>query len=299
MIMEKTWLKNITALQEVLAYIEENLEEDIDISVLARLAAMSGHSLQVLFSSLCGISLKEYIRRRRLSRAAIDVRRGADRILDIAIRYGYDSADGFSRAFKGYHGSSPSEVRKHDAALNMCVPIDLSVYVNGGNDLSYRLLELEKSLYVGFSSKFHGGPGDERQDEQEQSLHLDVETTSRIDELMRVSDETELRYSLIRPISEESYLYSVAVRVKEGRTLPEGRFHQIETEGGSYIRCLTQKGRHPVLYHRALREQMASVLIPELGLSPDPHRTEIYILHCFEKEKLSRYIEVLLPVLPG
>src|SRR5690554_6222463 len=105
------FMDSIGCMNDALAYIEEHLEDDIDYVLISRIACCSEYHFKRMFSFLAGISLSEYIRRRRLTLAALDVKDSNLRIIDIAMKYGYSSADAFSRAFHTMHGILPSEAR--------------------------------------------------------------------------------------------------------------------------------------------------------------------------------------------
>lgn len=98
-------------MNEALAYIEAHLEQEIDERELERIAGTSIYYFRRMFSFLSGFTLSEYIRKRRLSNAASDLHDGMG-VTEVAFKYGYDSTDGFSRAFKEWAGINPSTVRK-------------------------------------------------------------------------------------------------------------------------------------------------------------------------------------------
>src|SRR5690554_3542446 len=103
-------MDSLGKMNDALAYIEEHLD-DIDHKVISKIACCSEYHFKRMFSFLAGISLSEYIRRRRLTLAALDLKVSDLRIIDIAVMYGYGSADSFSRAFHSMHGVLPSEAR--------------------------------------------------------------------------------------------------------------------------------------------------------------------------------------------
>ncbi len=100
------------SLNEITKYIEDNLEEKIDYEILAKFLGVNVYTMQRLFTMLAGIPLAEYIRKRRLSCAGYDLYKGDNKIIDIAMKYGYDNATSFSRAFLKFHGIKPSQVNK-------------------------------------------------------------------------------------------------------------------------------------------------------------------------------------------
>lgn len=91
-----------------------------------------------LFSILTGMSLSEYIRSRKLTRAAMDIREGQAKIIDIALKYGYGSSDSFAFAFKQFHQISPSQVRK-GLPFKVLLPLQLSLTVQGGKEMNVRM----------------------------------------------------------------------------------------------------------------------------------------------------------------
>src|SRR5689334_5347814 len=107
----------IAALNRLVDLVEERLGEDVDVAAVARSAGSSEYHLRRMFSSLAGMPLSEYVRRRRMTVAAGDVVRGAGDLLGIAVRYGYGSAEAFGRAFQAVHGVSPGRARRDGGPL--------------------------------------------------------------------------------------------------------------------------------------------------------------------------------------
>lgn len=140
------WLANLNG---ALQFIEENLAEDIDLKEAARLACCSEYHFSRMFSFLAGITLSEYIRRRRLTLAAFELQTGGLRIMDVAVKYGYSSADAFSRAFQGLHGISPSLVKSQGQSLKAYPRLTFQVTIQGGNAMNYRIVEKEPFRIVG------------------------------------------------------------------------------------------------------------------------------------------------------
>lgn len=138
-------------LNEAMAYIEQRLDEEIDLKSAARIAACSEHHFKRMFSSLAGITLPEYIRRRRLAKAAFLLQSGEEeiRILDLALRCGYESADSFARAFRRMHGIAPSEARGGGNSLKAYPPITFRLRVEGGRTMNYRIEERPAFRIVG------------------------------------------------------------------------------------------------------------------------------------------------------
>lgn len=140
------WLKN---LNNVIEYIEDNLDQEISYEAAARIACCSPYYFQRLFSFVVGISLSEYIRKRRMSQAAFDLQRTDRRVLDIALKYGYNSPTSFNRAFQSVHGITPAAARSKGSTLKVYPPIRFSVKMTGGNVMSYHIAEKGAIRIVG------------------------------------------------------------------------------------------------------------------------------------------------------
>ena len=98
------WLENLS---NAIEYIEKNLDSDISVDAAAQIACCSTYYFQRMFTYVAGISLSEYIRRRRMSQAAFELQRTDKKVLDIALKYGYSSPTAFNRAFQSVHGITP------------------------------------------------------------------------------------------------------------------------------------------------------------------------------------------------
>ncbi|MFD1176499.1 GyrI-like domain-containing protein [Paenibacillus puldeungensis] len=141
------------SLNKALEYIEGNLTEDIDLKEAAKLAHCSEYHFSRMFSFLAGITLSEYIRRRRLTLAAFELQTSNLRIVDVAVKYGYNSADAFSRAFQGLHGILPSSVKSHVTSLKAYPRMTFQLTIQGGSAMNYRIVEKEPFRIVGIMKR--------------------------------------------------------------------------------------------------------------------------------------------------
>lgn len=128
----------IEKFNEAVKYLEKHLQDEIDLEKAAECADCSLYHFQRMFSYLADMPLSEYIRRRRMSLAAEDIQSG-EKILDVALKYGYDSPTAFNRAFKTVLGVAPSAIKKSGAVLKAFPPIKFSLSVSGGEELSYKI----------------------------------------------------------------------------------------------------------------------------------------------------------------
>ncbi|MFZ5969138.1 MAG: AraC family transcriptional regulator [Bacillota bacterium] len=140
-------------MNRALHYIEENLTNDIDFKEVARLAFCSEYHFKRMFSFLAGVTLSEYIRRRRLTLAAFELNNRNVRIIDIAIKYEYNSPDSFTRAFQSLHGITPSEARSSGQSLKAYPPMTFQLSIKGGSEMNYRIEEKEAFRIVGIMKR--------------------------------------------------------------------------------------------------------------------------------------------------
>lgn len=146
-------MDQLSSMNNAMLYIEEHLTEDIDYSEVSRIAYCSEYHFRRMFSFLSGISLSEYVRRRRLTLAALDLRDSGVRIIDAAVKYGYSSADSFSRAFQSLHGILPSEVRNENTQLKAYPRMTFQLSIKGGAEMNYRIVEKGPFRIVGFKKR--------------------------------------------------------------------------------------------------------------------------------------------------
>jgi len=146
-------MDSLSNMNKAMEYIEEHLTEDIDYREIAKIADCSEYHFKRMFSFLSGVGLSEYIRRRRLTLAALDLKDKSLRIIDVAVKYGYDSADSFSRAFHSMHGILPSEVRNSNVQLKAYPRMTFQLSIQGGCEMNYRIVEKGPFKIVGFKKR--------------------------------------------------------------------------------------------------------------------------------------------------
>ncbi|WMJ82693.1 AraC family transcriptional regulator [Oscillospiraceae bacterium LTW-04] len=140
------WIKRLNA---AINYIEEHLTDELNYEQLGRIACCSAYHFQRMFGYMAGVSLSEYIRRRRKSRAAADLQSGDQKIIDIAAKYGYDSPTAFNRAFQSVHGFAPSQAREKGRVLTSFPPISFQITIKGAVQMDYRIEKKEAFRIVG------------------------------------------------------------------------------------------------------------------------------------------------------
>ena len=129
----------IERLNKSINYIEEHITEEISYDELAQIACCSTYHFQRMFTYIAGVSLSEYIRRRNMSLAAVDLQGSNEKIIDISLKYGYSSPTAFNRAFQSIHGVAPSALKNEGVSIKSFPPITFKFTVKGVEELNYRI----------------------------------------------------------------------------------------------------------------------------------------------------------------
>ena len=146
-------MNTLTQMNKAMRYIEENLMGEIDFEEMSRIACCSEYHFRRMFSFLAGMPLGEYIRRRKLSIAAVLLNEEDNKIIDIALQLGYNSPDAFSKAFHAMHGMAPSSVKKGNIILKAFPPMTFQLTIKGGNEMDYRIVEKDAFKIVGLKKR--------------------------------------------------------------------------------------------------------------------------------------------------
>lgn len=145
----------IERLNQAMQYIETHLTEEIDYDALAKVACCSTYHFQRMFAYMAGVPLAEYIRRRRMTLAAVDLQSGQEKIVEIALKYGYESPTAFNRAFQSVHGVAPSLVKTGGVSLKSYSPISFKITIKGAEEMDYRIEKKEAFRIVGVAAPLH------------------------------------------------------------------------------------------------------------------------------------------------
>ena len=140
------WLKK---LGKAIDYIEDNLDKEISYDEAALIACCSPYYFQRVFSYVSGVSLAEYIRRRKMTQAAFELQRADSRVIDVALKYGYSSPTSFNRAFQNVHGITPTAAKLGESVLQAYPSIQFKIEITGGNAMAYRIAKKPPLRIVG------------------------------------------------------------------------------------------------------------------------------------------------------
>jgi len=137
------WKQTIT---KAINYMENNLTNNISVEDVCSEAYISSSHFQRVFSVVTDISIGDYIRNRRLSLAGLDLLLTNDKVIDVAMKYQYDTSESFSKAFTRFHGFPPSVVKKHGESLKCFDPITINIFIQGGFNMSRKIMENDKGV---------------------------------------------------------------------------------------------------------------------------------------------------------
>lgn len=292
----------IDGIQSALNYIEDNITEELDYNRIAEIAYSSPYHFQRVFSILCGYTLGEYIRSRRLSLAGAELAADKIKVIDAAVKYGYDSPDSFTKAFTKFHGITPSAARKPGAQLRSFARLSIKITLEGGNTMNYRIEGKAEMTITGVKETFTGVVSD-RYDKQH-DFFVKGETRFMRYALHGMAHDCDTEYSAVFNIGNEGYDLLVGNVLDEWLTEDLSRhigeenaqkLAMLEIPAQKYLVVETTRSALSILGHLELRHQVISEYFSssEYQLSNAP---EITVYHAFENDKDSSYIELWLPI---
>lgn len=291
-------------MRRALDYIEEHLTDKIDYECVAAQSFSSSYHFQRSFSILCGCTLGEYIRFRRLTLAGAALAAGSCRVIDAALRYGYESPDSFARAFQKFHGFSPSQARGGGRKLKSFPRMYIQTTFEGGATMEYQIEKKPSMILTGFKRHFSGTPA-ERGD-QECEFYMNTRTNQYL--LRGLARDCETFYNVMTNFGDEGYDFYIAAKLNRAKTEKlsdfigedAGRFETIPVPEHFYLICETERCEYPTMVFEDLRRKMVGELLAatdyELAKAP-----EVCIYHWYTDEEKpeinkTRYAELWLPI---
>ena len=293
----------ITGMQKAIDYIEANLTEEIDYEKVAAESFSSSYHFQRVFSILCGYTLGEYIRLRRLSLAGAELANGKEKVIDIALKYGYDSPDSFAKAFQKFHGITPSQARADGSILKSFSRLSIKISLEGGNTMNYRIEEKDEMILTGYKRRFSGVPGE--REEQEKDMYVNTRVFQYI--LQGLSGNIEMNYDVITNIDDDGYDFYIAKQLTEylrnnlNKTSVLGEeyakhFENIVIPQCTYAIFETERCSYPTTIFLDLRKKIASEWLPNSGYQL-ANAPELVVTHWFRGNKSNqRYRELWIPI---
>ncbi|MBQ6655155.1 MAG: AraC family transcriptional regulator [Erysipelotrichaceae bacterium] len=144
----------LSCVRRSIRFMEEHLQDDISVQDVARQVSVSPFFLQRGFSLMTGYGLGEYLRNRRLYEAARRLREGDEKIIDLALDYGYDTPESFTKAFTRFHGCTPSQLRSGQGTVRVFLPLNISVQLQGGSEMKCKIVPMFPFKLIGFQREF-------------------------------------------------------------------------------------------------------------------------------------------------
>ncbi|MBR6807650.1 MAG: AraC family transcriptional regulator [Clostridia bacterium] len=293
----------INGMQKAIDYIEDHLTETIDYEKVASQSFSSSYHFQRVFSILCGFTVGEYIRCRRLSLAGAEIASGNTKIIDAALKYGYESPDSFAKAFQRFHGILPSQAKNGGAKLKTYSRLVLKFSLEGGTVMNYRIEEKDEFILTGYKRHFEGIPGE--RGEQEKDMYVSTRPLQYV--LGYLSGDIETDYNIVTNIDDSGYDFYIANTLTEYyrnnlyKECVLGEEFAKELEHITIPKCTyavfeTERCTYPTLVFLELRRKIASEWLPTSGyqLKKAP---EIVVSHWYRGEKSDeRYRELWIPI---
>ncbi len=294
-------------MQRAIDYIEENITEKIDCEEVAKKAYSSTFHFQRVFGIMWGITLGDYIRNRKLTLAGNDLLNPKMKVIDVALKYGYETPESFSRAFQKFHGIMPSQVRK-GCLLKSFFRLSTNIELKGASKMNYKIEEKPEMVLVGYKKRFVGAPYGKERVEQERAFL----TTTRAKQwlLLGASCNYSTDYMVITNINDDGYDFYVAYELDDWTIkelynqkvtgvdfMDKMGFEVIIVPRQTYAIFETEKKKCPIADYTDIRRKIVTEWLPTTDylFADSP---EIIAMHwrpngVWAKE---RYIEIRLPI---
>ena len=295
----------IYGIQDAINYIEDHITEELDYEQVAKKSFSSPFHFQRVFSILCGYTLGEYIRNRRLALAGAELAQTGAKVIDVAYKYGYESPESFSKAFQKFHGVTPSQARGVGVTLRSFSRLSIKVSLEGGSIMNYRIEEKPELILTGYKKRFSGAP--ENMGAQDHEFAV----TTRLQQyvLEGLAHDCDNSYTVLTNFGPDGYDFYIAAKLCESSRRdmledlgPEVNawYEHVPVPAGLYLVCETERTQYPCDLTADLRRRAVSEWLPTSGyeLREAP---EVNVIHWYweegnEKLNSSRYCELWLPI---
>lgn len=275
----------LNELNEACNYIENNIENEIDIKEIARITNQSTDSINRFFVSMLGITIKEYIRKRRLSLAVYDLQNSDKKITDIAFKYGFNSYDSFCKAFLNQHNVTPTQAKNPSCEVNIFPPATFEINVKGAQKIKFKICDLEEFEVYGISKNFNCQSSDRFKQEKEMwSIdyeHYPEKICQGYDGIWYGIFENG-KYSIARKKEDVEFNGLEKIKIKSGK------YAVFTTDKGGYAGDELSK-MHDLIFNSWLKDTQYNIkreyIIEVFHLATDR-----------EKRRKNRYYEIYIPI---
>ena len=300
----------ITGIQNAVDYVESHLTDTIDYEKVAAQSYSSSYHFQRVFGILCGFTLGRYIRNRRLTLAGAELAAGNAKVIDVALKYGYDSPDSFAKAFQKFHGVLPSRARDEGVQLRSFPRLVLTISLKGGTTMDYRIEEKPEMILTGYKRRFSGVPYGPERDRQEEQFFI---STRAGQWLLRGAEsaagDASTDLCMITNVDDEGYDFYYAAELDQWtrehlydpsvtgfELMHEFGFETVTVPRQTYAIFRTERQFSPLNEYLDIRRRIAAEWLPATGwqLAQGP---EIAVYYWYSGEARDRrFIEIWLPI---
>lgn len=233
----------ISSIQKAIEYMEEHLLEPINYEDVAKQVYMSNYHFHRIFSMITGITANEYIRNRRLSIAGQELILANVKIIDIAMKYGYDSSESFAKAFSRFHGVTPSVAKRAGIQLKSFNRLVIKIKLEGGRTMDYKIVEKESFNLLAKVEKFRNESISEENNTEIPDFWKRCGETGVFDVLNKNTRKHDI-YGVCGPISKESTHFDYGIAMKyEGGNVPDGyRIWEVKPTLWAVFKCIGEDG---------------------------------------------------------
>ena len=275
----------LNELNEACNYIENNIENEIDIKEIARITNQSTDSINRFFVSMLGITIKEYIRKRRLSLAVYDLQNSDKKITDIAFKYGFNSYDSFCKAFLNQHNITPTQAKNPSCEVNIFPPATFEINVKGAQKIKFKICDLKEFEVYGISKNFNCQSSDRfKQEKGMWSIdyeHYPEKICQGYDGIWYGIFENG-KYSIARKKEDVEFNGPEKIKIKSGK------YAVFTTDKGGYAGDELSK-MHDLIFNSWLKDTQYNIkreyIIEVFHLATDR-----------EKRRKNRYYEIYIPI---
>lgn len=212
------WLDRMN---NVIDYIEAKLADEISYEEAARIACCSTYHFQRMFAFITDVPLSEYIRRRRLTLAAFELQTSDIKVIDVALKYGYESPEAFSRAFKSLHGVMPTSARNFGVTLKTYPKMTFSISIKGDKEMKYRIEQREAFEVFGLFTEI--STDSDEAFKQVPAFCKKCDEDGTVDEMNELLGRLDDNYTIsaLYDYSDTTFKYMICNYLPKGLSLPK------------------------------------------------------------------------------
>ena len=288
------------ALQQAIDYIEAHLMEEINYEDVAKQVHTSGYEFHRAFSFLTGMTANAYIRNRRLSLAGLELLETDARITDLALKYGYETPESFTKAFTRFHGIAPRAAREEAAKLTLFNPLAIKLTVEGGKSMDYRIVQTKELKFIALARSFRNEIINDDDNHEIPDFWAECNANSLLGPIwmLRPDGKRDL-YGLCSPTKEgsETFDYGIGILIDEDTAefdpaeMEKAGFRIWDVKPGTYVvfDCVGNDGD----CIRDTWEKFYKEFLPQMGYeSVDETDYELY----FDDGRKDIFCELWIPI---